>query len=253
MNNKLEENLMTALAAVREIVEEHDRQKEIDKWVDRRKGSCTKEHFLKIVSLGYVPEYEDYELLRNVYKDGNDHSKFLAIMDTKLLRVFCENGISPRDATRILERFQDDYLFKDVMPLSDKLEWLDILVNIGHADIRVIDIFRLRRWADEKEHIVDTPSTRPHYIPNNGSHDADVEYETIGHEKRLFVPVKGAMDIFKKILELGYEPTKYEDVQPFLALAEKLAGSRVRELMEKKDLSDNHVYVGRSDSGRGSR
>jgi hypothetical protein len=255
VNTQLEKNLKSALDKAREIVEEHDRQEEIDKWVNRRKGSCTKEHFLKIVSLGYVPEYKDYELLCSVYKDGNDHSKFLAVMDTKLLRVFCENGISPIDATKILERFDNDYLRKDVMSLSDKLEWLDILVNIGHADIRVINIFQLKRWADQKEQIIDVPITRENYVYAGSPGDFDVKTEVIGHEQRLFVPVKGAMDIFKKILELGYEPTKYEEVKTFLALAENLAGSRVRELMEKKDLSDNHVYdvVGRSDSGRGSR
>ncbi len=256
MNTQLEKNLKSALDKAREIVEEHDRQEEIDKWVNRRKGSCTKEHFLKIVSLGYVPEYKDYELLCSVYnKDGNDHSKFLAVMDTKLLRVFCENGISIEDATKILKRFQTDYLFCDVMSLSDKLEWLDILVNVGHADIRVIDIKRLKEWADEKEQIIDVPITRENYVYAGSPGDFDVKTEVIGHEQRLFVPVKGAMDIFKKILELGYEPTKYEEVKTFLALAENLAGSRVRELMEKKDLSDNHVYdvVGRSDSGRGSR
>ncbi|MBO7656607.1 MAG: hypothetical protein J6S80_02685 [Alphaproteobacteria bacterium] len=255
MNTQLEKNLKSALDKAREIVEEHDRQEEIDKWVNRRKGSCTKEHFLKIVSLGYVPEYKDYELLCSVYKDGNDHSKFLAVMDTKLLRVFCENGISPIDATKILKRFQTDYLFCDVMSLSDKLEWLDILVNVGHADIRVIDIKRLKEWADEKEKIEDVPIWEHHYHYYGSPRDYDDDPEIVGYEQRLFVPVKGAMDIFKKILELGYEPTKYEEVKTFLALAENLAGSRVRELMEKKDLSDNHVYdvVGRSDSGRGSR
>ena len=253
MNTKLEKNLMAALDKAREIFEEHDRQEEIDKWVNRRKGSCTKEHFLKIVSLGYVPEYKDYELLCSVYKDGNDHSKFLAVMDTKLLRVFCENGISPTDATKILERSDNDYLRKDVMSLSDKLEWLDILVNVGHADIRVIDIKRLKEWADEKEQIIDVPITRENYVYAGSPGDFDVKTEVIGHEQRLFVPVKGAMDVCQKILELGYQPTTYEEARTFLDLAEKFTGSHVNELMKRRKL-DGAVYgVGMSDSGMGSR
>jgi len=236
MKKETEENLFNALNKADEIIKEAKYKEEVALFKNNPDYQ-TKEQLLKLFSMGYSPTYDDFLKLEKQ-------------MDTEFLRVFCENGLDREVATRILEVFAGYKMFSTEMPIGEKLEWMDILVKIGLADIRVISIESIKRWYDREKTKVFTDIEVPVYGPNIVLEGANFGREVIGHTTRRVYFANGALAVFEKMIELGYTPTTYEEViNAFLPLAEKLAGENVLEKARNSAKPDLIHIIGPKERG----
>lgn len=187
--------------------------------------------------MGYTPTYDDYLHLEKQ-------------MDNDFLRIFCENGPTPEDATKILKLFAGHQLYSTEIPLAKKLETIEILVKIGWADIRAIPLDSIKAWYDREKKGDFEDMEVPIYGPNIVREGANFGREVIGHTTQRVYFATGAMAVFEKMIELGYEPKTYEEVvDSFLPLAEKLAGANFMEKARNSAKPDLIHVIGSKERG----